>query len=457
MHSQITRQDTIVALLVRVQRRLWLDRAMHDLALAACVLSAAWLGLRALALLRHTPPAFDRFMLPVVVVCLIAAIVQLARSRARPTLERTACVVDHSAGLADELKTACWLLQQTQPSAMALRQIERARATASALEPARIVPLRFPAAAGVAVTLLFAGIAVPTVSTDSSRRAPDATAAASATLPEASPRPAAERDRTGSEPVAESLGAGPDGPGNDALESRDSEGGATLLPPIQHRIASAPLETDSAGAPAAAGSAQPPAPVRADDTDRPPPVAVIKTDGAELTRVARIAQHRAEQAGKQPQGEVADVRSQAPRMAPGADPSAQPAADRRGDAGRSSPRGATGGSAGNPAAGNADAAKDASEPWRPQPGGEPLLGELTARLRAELERLHIDRISGPGSTAGHDVVFAPTPFQASRLEYAPASETVRYTGEAPARHEEVPAAYREAVKRYFLGVNARDR
>jgi cell fate (sporulation/competence/biofilm development) regulator YlbF (YheA/YmcA/DUF963 family) len=170
-------RQAILGALLRIDRRLRLNRRLHTAALLA---SLALLGLLTWRTLAWLGPAASALAILLAILGAIALVLLIGlRWFARPvTVERAAIEADSRAGLHDTLSSAYWFMREADAggaeSSVAARewiaaQAARAAALASALQPARIVPLRLPGsvAGGLAV-----GVVALLVSWSAPRLAP---------------------------------------------------------------------------------------------------------------------------------------------------------------------------------------------------------------------------------------------------------------------------------------------
>jgi hypothetical protein len=140
-------ERVILVLLARVARRLWLNRSLQELGFAASLLFLALLTYRLAQPALNALP-FSRA--PAVVgaaVILVCMLYVLVRALRRSTLAQAAGEVDARARLKDELKTAYWLSTQHDRSPIVQLQISRAVHTCQRIDPANLVPARFPRSA----------------------------------------------------------------------------------------------------------------------------------------------------------------------------------------------------------------------------------------------------------------------------------------------------------------------
>jgi hypothetical protein len=138
-------RETIIGVLRSLARRLWIARAIHEIACAACVV------LFGLFCLRLVDPAlqgqarwaelmFDFSLLSAIGAIATDAVAHCAR---RIGASAAAAHADVQAQLKDELKSARCFLSEIQPSALQDLQIRRAAVTAAGLDLAALAPRRW--------------------------------------------------------------------------------------------------------------------------------------------------------------------------------------------------------------------------------------------------------------------------------------------------------------------------
>ncbi|MCW5621334.1 MAG: hypothetical protein KIS79_09545 [Burkholderiales bacterium] len=474
-HAGLER-DVLFDLLVRCRRRLRLARLVRELSFAACWLCGALLAHRLLqAFVSATPVVESLTALSIVVSC-IAAAIHLGRALPGYSLARTAGLIDSRAQLADELKTAHWLLGQKAGAPMARMQIERARDTGRQLDPARVVPISVPASAAVAAAFLLAAVVLPLAprqfdSPTASTHAIDTSSSAStlAKSPvQTMPRFNLEHEWAELEQAVRHMGDHAD---SDALvaaiRSRDAGLVAELLKQLQHGMPAAQPATRAASDDPTIGEDHRPAiVVPPDEADRvrPPPQALIEVKGADIARAVAMAQALSEQTQMAPSSPTAEQPPSSAGTGPSGDGAmpidgerdgARPGADSF--AGSSSSEGdasadakSAGGEEGVASGEAGDARGTARASLDEDTQSLPLLGERTMRLRTQLERVRIEAAGQPDSAGIQDRVYAPTSEQLSGLAYETVTPSGRYAAAGAVAREDVPLIYREVVKDYFL-------
>ena len=152
--------EVIFSVLGSIERRLWLRRALQEIAYGACVVLFSLIAFQIVSeALSSAVPAVGTGTR----MAFIAAVVMLGayfawRALGQVTLAQAAGEADARARLKDELKSAYWFVSKPEPSPFAQLQIARAAATARRLDPGAIVTGRPPrglyAVAGLGAALL---------------------------------------------------------------------------------------------------------------------------------------------------------------------------------------------------------------------------------------------------------------------------------------------------------------
>ncbi|MGH9578545.1 MAG: hypothetical protein ACRD3R_13990, partial [Terriglobales bacterium] len=152
--------EVILSVLRSIERRLWLRRALQEIAYGACVVLFSLVAFQIVGVaLSSAVPVVGTGARTAVVVALVMLGTYVAwRALRQVTLAQAAGEADARARLKDELKSAYWFVSTPAPSPFAQLQIARAAATARRLDPGAIVPGRPPrslyAAAGLGAALL---------------------------------------------------------------------------------------------------------------------------------------------------------------------------------------------------------------------------------------------------------------------------------------------------------------
>jgi hypothetical protein len=152
--------EVIFGVLRSIERRLWLYRALHEIAFGGCVVLFSLIAFQFVSVvLSSSVPAVGTGTH----MAIIAAVVMLGayfawRALCQVTLAQAAGEADARARLKDELKSAYWFVSTPEPSPFEQLQLARAAATARRLDPRAIVPGRAPrslyAVAGLGAVLL---------------------------------------------------------------------------------------------------------------------------------------------------------------------------------------------------------------------------------------------------------------------------------------------------------------
>ena len=152
--------EALFIVLRSIERRLWLHRALHEIAYGGCVVLFSLIAFQFVSVaLGSAVPAVGTGSR----MAVIAAVVMLGayfawRALGQVTLAQAAGEADTRARLKDELKSAYWFVSTPEPSPFEQVQVARAAATARKLDPGAIVPGRLPrslfAVAGLGAALL---------------------------------------------------------------------------------------------------------------------------------------------------------------------------------------------------------------------------------------------------------------------------------------------------------------
>src|SRR5262249_16181959 len=150
IHS-MSDKEIIVASLKRIERRIRINRLLHELMLGAILFFAIPLLLK----------VWDLFNpLRGVTISIIVGIWVLLFSRyvawralQKGTLSQAAVSADAKGGLHDELKTAFWFVNNPRPSEWVDAQMRRAAAKAQSLKLNVLFPRRIPRTAFVAAAM----------------------------------------------------------------------------------------------------------------------------------------------------------------------------------------------------------------------------------------------------------------------------------------------------------------
>lgn len=166
-------RQAIHSALLRVERRLRLNRLTRALALGAGIVLLALISWRVLAWIGASAPAATALVVLLAIIAGFGLLLLLAQGlmAGATNLARAAGVADRRGGLHDELTSALWFMDDEghhRPRARAWIDAQRQRAarTAAALQAAQLVPVHVPRAllAGLcagAVVLMLAWRAAP--------------------------------------------------------------------------------------------------------------------------------------------------------------------------------------------------------------------------------------------------------------------------------------------------------
>lgn len=152
-------RETITGVLRSLARRLWVARAIHETACAACVVLFGLFCLQLVAPALQGQPRWADLMLDsalssVIIMVVADAIVRGARGI---DLGEAAAHADVRVQLKDELKSAIWFLSENRLSAFEHLQIRRAAVRAAGLDLAALARRRWPVhvlpAAGLGIVL----------------------------------------------------------------------------------------------------------------------------------------------------------------------------------------------------------------------------------------------------------------------------------------------------------------
>jgi hypothetical protein len=486
--------EILLRWLATAAARMGLNRRMRELGRFACALFA--LCLLAEVLEIFGVPA--RVQSAVVILLVIAALAVVAlftwRLARATTLAQAAGAADTRAGLKDELKSAHWFAQRAARDAFVELMLARAARTAQTLDAHRLFPLALPrsvlAALSLAVlTVALAGfaprIALPVAREPMSGPAsPTAARTRAAAMREneiekiaaqpASPNAAKKDDLTAAwsqlERLTKELPAGAEeDPIKRAVAARDARLAAQLLQASErNRAAAAPKDP----------TARPRRELKSADTVqrilealqgmsnneiKAPPETPTK---AEVTPTIRTATRLREQAreerrkitGTPAQGEV--TLNSRLRAISRAGVGMREVAYGEGEAGEAGSQTSVSGAASGDRTGRSQAGGSEGEHPNSSPTGagddQPVLGERTERLVAQLEKMSGERNEDSKQRETEEEFYAATQRQASRVEYESITAQWRAQREAIVAPGGTPLSYREAVKQYFLSQHARD-
>lgn len=132
--------------LLRVERRLRLNRALYRAALTAVLALLGLIVWRTLRWLDTTLPAATALVVLLGILAALALLALLLASVAGDPIgaERAASEADARAGLKNQLASAHWFMQTPAGSEWVAAQLRRAARTAAGLQPGRVIPLHVP-------------------------------------------------------------------------------------------------------------------------------------------------------------------------------------------------------------------------------------------------------------------------------------------------------------------------
>jgi len=160
-------REVILGALGEVQRRLRLNRTLHESALLLGMVAVGVFVWRALHVLAGRLPAASAAVVLAAILAWVVGAFLLARSRFRSgvSLGAAAATADERARLKDELKTAYWFLRQSRASPWVAAQLARAARSAQRLNSAALLPVRLErhvlVGGAVTVSVLIAACLLP--------------------------------------------------------------------------------------------------------------------------------------------------------------------------------------------------------------------------------------------------------------------------------------------------------
>jgi hypothetical protein len=474
--------------------RLGWSRRTRELGRAACALLGLWLVAEVLHALG-VPPQVLWAVVPLLAIAALAAVALFAwRIGRATTLAQAAGAADTRASLKDELQSAYWFTQRAMPDAFVERLLTRAARTASRLELRRVFPLGVPRSVMTAVTLaLLTGalawlsprIAFPVLQRPMPAPASAASgktgagALAEDRIGTAAPRPADSNAVKQDDPNAawsqldRLTGELPAGARQDAVKraiaARDARLAAQLLEAAERNRAAAvaqdpgvrPQQEMRSAAEtqrlleALKGLSNPhsKAPIE------PPIKAEVSSTIRTATRLREQArEERRKITGAPAQGEV--TLNSRLRAISRAGAGMREVSYGEGEAAEAGSQTSVSGAASGDRTGRSQAGGSEGEHPNSSPTGagddQPVLGERTERLAAQLEKMSAERSEDPKQQQAVEEFYVSTQRQASEVEYESVATRWRTQGEAVVAPGGTPLPYREAVKRYFLSQHAKE-
>jgi hypothetical protein len=458
----------------------------------------------ALVVLRLLAEVLEIFSVPASVLSAVGTLLAIAalavvalliwRLAYATTLAQAAGAADTRAGLKDEFKSAHWFARRGAQDAFVELLLARAARTARTLDARRLFPLAIPRSVFAALALaILSGtlawfsprIALPVMQEPISGPASPAAGSTRATavgeneIVEIAAQPASPNAAKKDEPTAawsrlerltKELPAGTEeGPIKRAVAARDARLAAQLLQAWERNRAATALQ-DPAARPQrelrSAAEAQRLLEALQEmlnkETKAPPEPATK----AEVTPTIRTATRLREQAreerrkitGTPAQGEV--TLNSRLRAVSRAGAGMREVAYGEGDAAEAGSRASVSGAASGDRTGRSQAGGSEGEHPNSSPTGagddQPVLGERTERLVAQLEKMSSERNEDSKQQETEEEFYAATQRQASQVEYDSITAQWRAQREALVPAGGTPLPYREAVKRYFLSQHAKD-
>jgi hypothetical protein len=486
--------EILLRWLATAAARMGWSRRMRELGRFACALAALGLLAEVLEIFGVPAPVLSA-VAPVLAAAALAVVALFAWRLTRSTTRAQAAgAADTRAGLKDEFKSAHWFAQRATRDAFVELLLMRAARTAQTLDARRLFPLAVPRSALAALTLatltvalawFSPRIALPVMQEPMSGPASSAfgrTRAAAAGENEiekvaaqpASPNVANKDELTATwarlERLTKELPAGAEeGPITRAVAARDAQLAAQLLQASErNRAAAAPQHpaarpsrelklADAAqrllealqGMPNNENKAPPESPTKAEVTP------TIRT----ATRLrAQAREERRKITGTPAQGEV--TLNSRLRAISRAGVGMREVAYGEGEAAEAGSQTSVSGAASGDRTGRSQAGGSEGEHPNNSPTGagddQPVLGERTERLVAQLEKMSAKRDEDSKQQDTEEEFYAATQRQASQVEYETITARWRTQREAVVPPVGTPLSYREAVKRYFLSQHARD-
>ena len=471
----------------------WRQR-MRELGWAACVLIGLWLIAEVLRSLG-VPALVLSALAPMLVLSVLGAVVLFAwRLARRTTLAQAAGAADTHAGLKDELKSAYWFAQRTLPDASVELLLTRAAQTSRRLEVQRVFPVGVPRSVMTALALavltgalawLSPRIAFPILQQPMS--AAESSAGGKIGASAAGENPIEKIDAPSATPTAErenDLSAAwsqldrltrelPAGAQEDAViravAARDARLAAQLLQAAErNRAAAAPQDPAGRSQREMRSAAEAERLLEAlkgmlQQENKAAPEPTIK---AEVSPTVRTATRLREQAreerkkitGTPAQGEVTP--NNRLRAVSRAGAGMREVSYGEGEAAEAGSRTSVSGAAQGDHTGKSQAGGSEGEHPNSSPTGagddEPVLGERTERLAAQLEKMSAARNEDSKQQETEEEFYAATQRQGSQVDYESSTAQWRTQREALVAPGATPLSYREAVKQYFLSQHAKE-
>ena len=465
---------------------------MRELGWFVCALAALGLLAEVLEIFGVPAPVLSA-VAPVLAAAALAVVALFAWRLTRPTTRAQAAgAADTRAGLKDELKSAHWFAQRAARDAFVELLLMRAARTAQTLDARRLFPLAVPRSVLAALTLATLTVAMawfsPRIALPVTRE-PMSGPASTVVRTRAAAAGENEIEKIAAEPpsantvtkddltatwarlerLAKELPAGAEeGLIKRAVAARDARLAAQLLQASErNRAAAAPQPP----------AARPQRELKSADTAQRllealqslpnnENKALPETTKAEVTPTIRTATRLREQAreerrkitGTPAQGEV--TLNSRLRAISRAGVGMREVAYGEGEAAEAGSQTSVSGAASGDRTGRSQAGGSEGEHPNNSPTGagddQPVLGERTERLIAQLEKMSSKRDEDSKPQDTEEEFYAATQRQASQVEFESIIAQWRERRESVVRPGGTPLSYREAVKRYFLSQHARD-
>jgi hypothetical protein len=494
----MTEREILLHCLARIAARLQLNRRLRELGWTACGLFGLLTAYEILEAVIDSA-AVMAGLAPLFVLAALAVVARFAvRLMQQPTLAQAAGAADSRADLKDELKSAYWFVLQAGTTPAIDLVLRHAAYTAHRIDPRRLFPLVVPRSVFAAVLLaLTAGtlawlsprLTYPeaadlhegALAEGSSRSATDALglqrpaqderpALATDGMP-APARGSRTDDAAWSQVEQLTRGLEP-GPGLDpiqrAVDAHDARRALRLLEslPSAHKASgpSAQLEGEQMSAELAAGIIRRLQEMLQQNGDAEPNADPRASAGP----VARVAQEPGEQPDDEQQGDnpgrhsaAEDALNAVLRAISRGGTGGREAVQAEGQGGQQSGlTNASGGAMGR-RVGVSQAGAGDTQPPKGNPAGDapsdPVLGKPTQRLAAQLQRVRVEHNDSEQDEGTPGAFYAATRAQAARLDYQTVTARQRATNEESMDAEQMPLAYRAAVKKYFLVEHAKEK
>ena len=469
------------------------NRRIRELGRFACALVALLLLAEVLEIFG-VPAHVESTVAMLLVIAALAVVALFSWRLARATtLAQAAGAADTRAGLKDELKSAHWFAQRTARDAFVELMLARAAQTAQTLDARRLFPFALPrsvlAALSLAVlTIALAAfgprIALPVTQEPLSGAAsPVAGRTRAAAVgdneidtiaAQLASSNAAKKDDLSAvwaqlERLARELPAGAEqGSIERAVAARDAALAAQLVQASERkRTAAAPRDPAARQRQMKSADAEQrlleALEAISNNENNPPPESPTKAEVTPTIRTAtrlreQVREERRKITGTPAQGQVS-LNSRL-RAISRAGVGMREVAYGEGEAAEAGSQTSVSGAASGDRTGRSQAGGSEGEHPNNSPTGagddQPVLGERTERLIAQLEKMSSLRGEDSKQQETEDEFYSATQRQASQLEYESITAQWRARREAVVASEGTPLSYREAVKQYFLNQHARD-